>query len=525
MGRIIALVILLAVTACENTVSRTLAPHDEGTNSDKESAAASDDVGGTSDTFVTDDLFADSLTPDESGDEASDTLLDEEASDEPLDEEGDNEYPEEENETGDEAYDDAGPLPDETTNDEENDTASDEGTDEDFPDETADLGGTDDAGEMPDPDAPDEGATDPEPDLDIADLDQTDESIPDEDMVDLDIVDFDTPDLDSGDTDAVDTDSGPDVDFLDETIGLIDQQNMTDLVYYLASSECNGRNNNTTGSTNARTRLINELTEAGIEPGGSGGSWTQSFAFWCGWNYIRGNNIVGFLEGNDPVLKNEFVVIGAHYDHLGSTNGSYYPGADDNASGSAALVEIAAALARIQIYLARSVVFLFFDAEEDGLCGSEYYVDHPLYALASTVYMINLDMVGYLRNNALELTDANGSTWGRNTLAALAPKYGLAVTFPECGYECSDHAPFYNAGIPSLMITTGLEDVYHKTTDTADKINYSGMVTVAAYTTDFAYQVNTHIAPFFFPFVEPPVSPNIREFRDHGVLPANTPRN
>jgi len=498
--------------ACENTVNRTLTPSDETTSSEQEAPAVPDDAREVFDTLVSDDLLADDLVPDESDNEEPDTILDEEPSDEILDEE-----------TGDdEAYDDLSPLPDETANDEE--------IDEESPDETTDLEKPDDAEEMPDLDAVDEGTTDPEPDLDTIDLDQTDESIPDEDVVDLDAVDFDasdfdTADLDTADLDTVTDDGGPDVDFLDETISLIDQQNMTDIVYYLASSTCNGRNNNTTGSTNARNRLINELTDAGIEPGGANGTWTQPFAYWCGFNYIRGNNIVGFLEGSDPVLKNEFVVIGAHYDHLGTTGSTYYPGADDNASGSAALVEIAAALARIQIYLARSVVFLFFDAEEDGLCGSEYYTDHPLYTLAATVYMIDLDMVGYLRNNALELTDANGSTWGRSTLAALAPKYGLTVTFPSCGYECSDHAPFYNAGIPSLMITTGLEDVYHKTTDTADKINYAGMVTVAAYTTDFAYQVNTHIAPFFFPLVEPPVSPNIREFRDHGVLPANTPRN
>ncbi len=310
-------------------------------------------------------------------------------------------------------------------------------------------------------------------------------------------------------------------DFLAETIGQISEQNMTDTVYYLASSSCDGRNNNTTGSTNARNYLIAELTAAGVEAGGAGGAWTQSFSnYWCNSGLRTGTNVVGYIEGSDPTLKNEFVVIGGHYDHLGHTGSTFYPGADDNASGVAMMVEVAAAFKRIQSHLARSVIFIGFDAEEDGLCGSNYYNDNPLFPLNDTVYMIDLDMVGYLRNNAVELTDSNGSTWGNTMLSTLADKYGLTESFEDCGYACSDHAPFYDSGIPSVMITTGLEDVYHETGDTANLVSYDGMVTLTGYVTEFAYEVNVHTDPFlyFAPFEAPRIW-QPREFRDHGVTP------
>ncbi len=317
-------------------------------------------------------------------------------------------------------------------------------------------------------------------------------------------------------------------DFLAETIAQISKQSMSDTVYYLASATCNGRNNNTTGSTNARTHIIDRMTAIGLNAGGANGSWVQSFSnYYCNYNWVTGNNVIGFLEGSHSTYKNEYLVIGAHYDHLGTTGSTYYPGADDNASGVAMMLEIAAALKRIQAHLARSVVFIAFDAEEDGLCGSKYYTANPRYPLNQTVYMLNLDMVGYLRNNAIELTDSYGSTWADTTLSTLADKYGLGETFESCGYDCSDHAPFSDKNIPDVMVTTGLEDVYHQTTDTADLINYDGMVTVASYLTEFSYEVTVHLDPFFvplFPPIETPLFPTVREFRDHGVLPPNTPR-
>ncbi len=511
--------------SCENTVTRFLGEQDTASTNDRENPAdtttPSDDSEILSDGMENNETTGDEVLSDEEEQWLAD-------SDDPWFTDSDESDGEDEpsEETTEEIGSDLPFVSDESPD-------APIGEEADFEEEVSE-----DA-TMPDSDGPDEETEDtPAPDTEAPDDDGNDEApesdtgepdlIDDDAATDLDFADDmplpDEADFDTADEDATDDDGGPDIDFLDETIALIDKQNMTDIVYYLASPDCAGRNNTTTGSTNARNRIIAELTAAGIEPGGASDSWTQSFAYWCPWfTYTRGNNIIGFLEGSHPTLKNEFVVLGAHYDHLGTSGSIYYPGADDNASGSAILIEIAAALKRIQPYLDRSVVFIWFDAEEDGLCGSDYYVDHPLFPLAATVYMIDLDMVGYLRNNALELTDTRGSMWGENTLSALAVKYNLTVTFPDCGYDCSDHAPFYNAGIPSLMITTGLEDVYHKTTDTADKINYDGMVTVAAYTTDFAYQVNTHIAPFFAPF-ELPAFPTVREFRDHGILPPNTPR-
>ncbi len=210
------------------------------------------------------------------------------------------------------------------------------------------------------------------------------------------------------------------------------------------------------------------------------------------------DNVIGILEGSDPKLKKEFIVIGAHYDHLGTggegslapREGEVHHGADDNASGVAGVLELARSFSLGKPKPRRSIVFIAFSGEEEGLLGSNFYVNHPVVPLASTVAMINMDMIGRLKDNKLivggigtaqgwreMITDANqhyivsmvqlGTT--RPTTQDL-----FALTLNEDGYGPSDHSSFYAKQVPVLFFWTGTHEDYHKPSDTADKINYEG---------------------------------------------------
>jgi Peptidase family M28/PA domain/PDZ domain len=211
-------------------------------------------------------------------------------------------------------------------------------------------------------------------------------------------------------------------------------------------------------------------------------------------NGIPTKNVVGVLEGAGP-HAGETVVIGGHYDHLGHggiVSGSLAPfsrqihnGADDNASGTTMVLELARRLGARRDPLPRRVVFIAFSGEERGLLGSRYYVEHPLYPLASTVMMINCDMVGRL-NDKNDLTMiGTGTTPGIDVLvAALGKSAGLnvkTIASMTDGFGGSDHESFYNKNVPVLFAFTGIHGDYHKPSDDSDKINYAGMERIADY--------------------------------------------
>ncbi len=189
-------------------------------------------------------------------------------------------------------------------------------------------------------------------------------------------------------------------------------------------------------------------------------------------------NVVGILRGRDSKLAEEAVLIGAHYDHLGlgqhnslapSQAGQIHPGADDNASGTAAVLELAAALAARQRDLHRSIVFIAFTGEELGLLGSAYYTKNPLWPLERTAAMLNLDMVGRLRNGKIYVGGVGTSPAFKQVLEQ-ANRMGLQLAYSESGYGSSDHTSFYVKNIPVLFFFSGLHSDYHKPSDTADKI-------------------------------------------------------
>lgn len=197
-------------------------------------------------------------------------------------------------------------------------------------------------------------------------------------------------------------------------------------------------------------------------------------------------NVLGYLEGSDPVLKDELIVIGAHYDHLGlggesslapDQKGVPHVGADDNASGTAGMLELARYLAKGP-RLKRSVLLMGFTAEESGLGGSAYYTRAPVKPLDKTVLMINLDMVGRLREDKLSIQGVDTGQGMRERLAPLVEAVGLKASFSGDGYGPSDHTPFNARQVPVLFFFTGAHSDYHRPSDTPDKINTQGLVKI-----------------------------------------------
>ena len=195
-------------------------------------------------------------------------------------------------------------------------------------------------------------------------------------------------------------------------------------------------------------------------------------------------NVLGYIEGSDPSLKDQIVIVGAHFDHLGmggEGSGSLkpdtvaiHPGADDNASGTAALLEIAKYLSSERSHLRRSVLLTSFTGEELGLLGSAYYVNHPTYPLQNTVAMINLDMVGRMKDSVL-VVEGMGTSAGFEDMVKKENKGSvLKLTLKPDGFGPSDHASFYGKDIPVMFFFTNLHDDYHRPSDTWDKINYAG---------------------------------------------------
>lgn len=198
-------------------------------------------------------------------------------------------------------------------------------------------------------------------------------------------------------------------------------------------------------------------------------------------------NVVAILPGTDPRLRGEAVVVGAHYDHLGRGGegslapdliGTVHPGADDNASGTAAVMALARAFAASG-GAPRTLVFIAFGGEELGILGSTHYVRHPAFPLDKTVLMVNLDMVGRLRDGKLYVGGVDSGVGLRGVVTEAAK--GLALELRGDPFASSDHAAFYPAGRPVLFLFTGAHGDYHRPTDTWDKVNATGLEAVTAF--------------------------------------------
>jgi Zn-dependent M28 family amino/carboxypeptidase len=202
-------------------------------------------------------------------------------------------------------------------------------------------------------------------------------------------------------------------------------------------------------------------------------------------------NVLGLLEGNDPILKKETIVLGAHYDHLGKKGDSIYYGADDNASGTAGLLEIAEKLKVNHYQLKRSVIFIAFGAEEQGLLGSSFFVENPIVPLENIVLMVNMDMVGHL-NNRKQVYMGGAGTFpeGEKLMKRLGKPNNVQPIVHAGSVGGSDHVSFYKKGISVLGIHTGGHENYHQPTDILEHLNLKGEVSVCNY----IYDAIMHIA-------------------------------
>jgi hypothetical protein len=261
-------------------------------------------------------------------------------------------------------------------------------------------------------------------------------------------------------------------------------------IAYLASRALLGRGAGSPGNDSAAVFLARRHYALGL-PGAFSGPCPAGQS--CGWSYfqffrsddVSGHNVGAYVRGSDPDLLREFVVVGAHYDHLGTSPqfaldpdliASAHPGADDNASGTAALLELARRLAASPP--PRSVLLIHFDAEEWGLVGSRAFVQQPPIPASTIVFMLNLDMVGRLEGQSL-LVDGSVADGSSRALAdSVAQALGVRTTPTSMSAGRSDHAPFAAIGVPALSLTSGFHSDYHRVTDVARKIDLPGLVRV-----------------------------------------------
>ena len=265
-------------------------------------------------------------------------------------------------------------------------------------------------------------------------------------------------------------------------------------IAYLASDRLEGRGTGTPGNDSAAAYLARRYAALGLNPP-AGGSFLQPFtahsmamAHAGRREGVRAQNVVALLPGTDPALRAQYVVVGAHFDHLGRSSESAQDpeardairnGADDNASGTAAVLELARLLERRPVK--RSVLFVNFGAEELGLLGSQHFVDHTPVPLDSVQAMLNFDMVGRLANDKLLVYGVATSPELPEVVRRAnegGPK--LAVTAIGDGFGPSDHSSFYAKNVPVLHFFTDLHEDYHRATDDVERINAGGEARVIA---------------------------------------------
>ena len=259
-------------------------------------------------------------------------------------------------------------------------------------------------------------------------------------------------------------------------------------LYFLASDSLRGRLGGSDDAMRAAEYIVKQYEEMGIEPFYETG-YLQSFT-----NSLLGggrtfNNVVAFIPGNDPALKDEYVIVGAHYDHLGVKNGKIYNGADDNASGTAAVIEIARQLKSHQNQLKRSVIIVNFDGEELGLLGSDYMAERLAKEkrIKKVCLMMSVDMVGWYGQSGKLIVQGVGTMEkGKSMLKELAALLGVTLKttkFEHSVLTATDTEGFAKKGVPTLAVTTGLKSPYHKPEDDANLIDYEGLDKVSDYLT------------------------------------------
>lgn len=273
----------------------------------------------------------------------------------------------------------------------------------------------------------------------------------------------------------------------------VEEARLRSHIEFLAHERLVGRRGQ--GSREAAEYLKKQFSAYGLEPLFDG-DFFQEVPGSPKFSIPGGRNVGAMLRGSDPDLKNEYIVIGAHYDHLGKRGNAIFHGADDNASGTAMLLETARVLSQSPVKLKRSVMFVGFDLEERLLWGSRWFVAHPPVPQEQMKCLLVADMIGRsLAGLDLNTVFVMGSEHSPQLISAL----DAAVTSEELhiarlGIDLigtrSDYGPFWNEEIPFLFFSSGEHPDYHKPTDTADKIRYRQVTMV----TDLVRQLTTTLA-------------------------------
>ena len=273
------------------------------------------------------------------------------------------------------------------------------------------------------------------------------------------------------------------------------QDDMRQTVAYLASQELGGRYPATIGDTLASEFIAGKLRSLKFKPVVKA---KKEKGFYHDFTYGKEierttHNILAVLPGKDKRLRHEYIVVGSHYDHLGmggQGSGSrrpdtlgVHPGADDNASGDAVVLELAKYFNKVRAK--RSIIFAFFGAEEQGLVGSKAFLEWMKQAddkrinlpkdKNGIVAMVNLDMVGRMRDNAMSVSGTGTSSAFKSIAEQVAEQTHLNISCTPDGYGPSDHASFVAADIPVLFLTTGGHMEYHTPDDVPSTLNYDGM--------------------------------------------------
>jgi len=252
-------------------------------------------------------------------------------------------------------------------------------------------------------------------------------------------------------------------------------------VYFLAADSLEGRRAGSRTMDEAQNYIVERFRFAGVQPLGE--SYFQEFPT----NQGFGKNIIGIIEGSDSVLKTEYILLGAHYDHIGwkTVDGEIvvYNGADDNASGTAVLLELARILNQNKALLKRSIIIAAFDAEESGLIGSTFFVDNTSIDIEKIKAALSIDMVGWYNLDNKIIFDGCASFEGGVQFMKSIPRIeDLNVEISSSSFlwkDRTDTKPFYYSHIPSIHVTTGESPYYHEPEDDAGTLSYDGMKKIA----------------------------------------------
>ena len=291
----------------------------------------------------------------------------------------------------------------------------------------------------------------------------------------------------------------------EDAISSISEKDCAEDLAYLSSDELEGRMSGKKGNVAAAEYILRKLEEYGLR------TTTQQFKITrtnagpkgeSGDDFTR--NVYGWVDGNE--FKNEIVVVGAHFDHIGygpkhsrSRSVAVHNGADDNASGTVAVLAIAKAMAKLKP--ARTVVFQFYSAEEMGLIGSRFYCDNPIFPIEAPdirkhVAMVNLDMVGHLNADQFRVSIPEGVSM-QPIIDRLSGTYAFARKITGRGTGGSDHASFYNKKIPVAFIHTGTHEYYHTPEDDISTLNIPGIVEISKYAFELSWLLANEGRPEF----------------------------